>query len=60
MVAQLVFLFLFLARVIFRETSTETDVKTDNNILLSPEGEVNGGEHIPRRETSQHISSAMN
>ena len=30
-----------------------------NNIQLSPEGEVNSGEYIPRREASRYISTAL-
>ena len=30
-----------------------------NNIQLSPEGEVNSGGYIPRREASRYISTAL-
>ena len=30
-----------------------------NNIQLSPEGEVNSGGYIPRREASRYISPAL-
>ena len=31
----------------------------NNNIQLSPEGEVNSGGYIPRREASRYISTAL-
>ena len=34
-------------------------VVTSNSIQLSPEGEVNSGGYIPRREASRYISTAL-
>jgi len=33
--------------------------KIQTNIQLSPEGEVNSGGYIPRREASRYISTAL-
>ena len=39
----------------------ETDLNLEmlNNIQLSPEGEVNTGGYIPRREAPRYISTAL-
>ena len=36
-----------------------SNARSSNNIQLSPEGEVNSGGYIPRREASRNISTAL-
>ena len=39
--------------------ATAAAANNNNNIQLSPEGEVNSGGYIPRREASRYISTAL-
>ena len=39
--------------------NTNDNDNNNSNIQLSPEGEVNSGGYIPRREASRYISTAL-
>ena len=41
------------------ERNAQLTVNGMNSIQLSPEGEVNSGGYIPRREASRYISTAL-
>ena len=43
----------------FRPIARERKYLMDYNIQLSPEGKVNGGGYIPRREASRYIATAL-
>ena len=44
---------------LFPQTAIGPFEKVENNIQLSPEGDVNSGGYIPRRKASWYISTPL-